>query len=165
MTSCTSFYPRAALPAVVQHAFQHRSLAAAAGQPAPSVTLSTNLTNNLLPGLRVHSCTIADARVLDGAFCRRWPPLSAPEIAPDVLQNWQTYDRPLLSPSESAKSVHMRFVHSYCNIGLCLGGYVLDCRCDFRGIIELGEPSLYCQSPHSSILSYRTGKEYYFPDV
>ena len=33
----------------------------------------------------------------------------------------------------------MRFVHSCCNPGLFLGSEVLDRRCDFRGIIELGE--------------------------
>ena len=33
----------------------------------------------------------------------------------------------------------MRFVHSRCHPGLFLGGYTLDRRCDFRGIIELGE--------------------------
>ena len=38
-----------------------------------------------------------------------------------------------------AKSVHMRFVHSRCKPRLFLGGYGLDRRCDFRGIIELGE--------------------------
>jgi hypothetical protein len=39
----------------------------------------------------------------------------------------------------SAKSGHMRFVHSRCKLGLFLGGYALDSRCDFRGIIEPGE--------------------------
>jgi hypothetical protein len=39
----------------------------------------------------------------------------------------------------AAKSGHMRFVHSRCQLGLCHGGYALDSRCDFRGIIELGE--------------------------
>ena len=33
----------------------------------------------------------------------------------------------------------MRFVHSRCQLGLCLDGYALDRRCDFRGIIELRE--------------------------
>ena len=33
----------------------------------------------------------------------------------------------------------MRFVHSRCHLGLFLGGYALDRRCDFGGIIELGE--------------------------
>ena len=37
------------------------------------------------------------------------------------------------------KSAHMRFVHSRCQFGLFLDGYALDRRCDFRGIIEMGE--------------------------
>ena len=36
----------------------------------------------------------------------------------------------------------MTFVHSCGNLGLFLGSYVLDRRCDLRGIIELGEPVL-----------------------
>src|SRR5262249_27344534 len=38
-----------------------------------------------------------------------------------------------------SKSGHMRFVHSRCQRGLCLGGYTLDSRGDLRSIIELGE--------------------------
>src|SRR5262245_55435202 len=38
-----------------------------------------------------------------------------------------------------SKSAHMRFVHSRCQLGLFLGGYALDSRCDFRCIIEPGE--------------------------
>jgi hypothetical protein len=33
----------------------------------------------------------------------------------------------------------MRFVHSRCNLRVFLGGYVLDCRCDLRCLIELRE--------------------------
>ncbi len=33
----------------------------------------------------------------------------------------------------------MRFVHSRCHLRLFLGGYALDCLCDFRGSIKLGE--------------------------
>ena len=40
------------------------------------------------------------------------------------------------------KSVHMTFVHSCGNLGLLLSGYMLDHRCDFRGVIEMGEPVL-----------------------
>src|SRR5262245_56999934 len=46
------------------------------------------------------------------------------------------------------KSAHMRFVHSRCHLGLFLGGYVLDRRCDLRCIIELGE----CVLPWSMLL-------------
>src|SRR5215831_7038692 len=38
-----------------------------------------------------------------------------------------------------SKSVHMRFVHSRCELGLLLGGYVLDGRCDRMCIIEMGK--------------------------
>ena len=37
-----------------------------------------------------------------------------------------------------AKSGHERFVHSRGDLGLFLGGYALDRRCDLRCIIELG---------------------------
>ena len=33
----------------------------------------------------------------------------------------------------------MRFVHSCCHLGVLLGAYALNRRCDLRGIIELGE--------------------------
>jgi hypothetical protein len=36
----------------------------------------------------------------------------------------------------------MTFVHSCGNLGLLLGGYMVDHRCDLRGVIEMGEPVL-----------------------
>jgi len=36
----------------------------------------------------------------------------------------------LATPGAPTKSAHMRFVLSRCNLGLFLGGYVLDRRCD-----------------------------------
>jgi hypothetical protein len=36
----------------------------------------------------------------------------------------------------------MTFVHSCGNLGLLLSGYMLDHRCDRRGVIEMGEPVL-----------------------
>lgn len=41
-----------------------------------------------------------------------------------------------------SKSVHTTFVHLSGNLCLLLSGYALDCRCDLRCIIELGEPVL-----------------------
>ena len=41
-----------------------------------------------------------------------------------------------------SKSVHMTFIHSGGNLGLCLGGYVLDRRGTSGSISRAGEPVL-----------------------
>src|SRR5262245_11668819 len=44
--------------------------------------------------------------------------------------------------ADITKSVHMTFIHSCGNLGLCRGGSGLDRRGDLWGLIELGEPVL-----------------------